>query len=279
MNTNYSNLSSYQNPEGQLNDRLAPRVLSRIGKINWRDVKGRTVLDIGCNNGEFVREALVRGATRAVGVDKSNCIIGARELAKGTKAEFWQMDVDSKEFRRFCPRFDIVFLFSVITHLKDKEDFLDWLDGIVKIGLFFESNHGEKNKRHIELVKKHIYCQRVEEIGMTDIPEKPHYMWYCERPSHEARYPSIASHETEFIPIDDIHNDKWTFENISQQEKYTKNTREHVDMLKEDISRRGVREPLLVKKSRIGYKGMNGAHRYLAAKELGYKELPCKVIR
>ena len=102
-----NNLSSYQNPEGTLQDRLAPRtdMKKRLAMLSSGLFAGKTVLDIGCNNGYFVREALKRGAKRAVGVDVSDCITGARELAKqeGVNAEFWQTSADSKEFRRFCP--------------------------------------------------------------------------------------------------------------------------------------------------------------------------------
>ena len=87
-------LSSYQNAEGTLKDDLAPRVLvkNRLRLIDWNLFKDKTVIDLGCNNGLFVREALKHGAKRAVGVDSSDCIIGARELAKqeGLNAEFWQ---------------------------------------------------------------------------------------------------------------------------------------------------------------------------------------------
>jgi len=98
---NLDKLSSYQNPEGKLQDRLAPRTDLRLSMIVPRWFHKKTVLDIGCNNGYFTRLAMKSGATRAVGVDKSDCIEGARELAKeeGVGAEFWQLDVESKEFQ------------------------------------------------------------------------------------------------------------------------------------------------------------------------------------
>jgi len=270
-------LSSYQNPEGKLKDRLVPRVESRLGKIDWNIFKGRTVLDIGCNNGLFVREAIKHGATRAVGVDISDCIQGAKELGDG---EFWQMNVNSKEFRKFCPRFDIVVLFSVLTHIGrngDIDEFLDWLDDRVKYVLFFESNHGERYKKHIDLVRKHIYFEKCVYLGPSDIPEKPHYMWVCKKADHEMKYPQITSAPVTFLPINDIVGvDEKTI--LSQKITYPVTSDKFKDLVS-DIKDRGIREPIVVRARKDGKFNMfQGGHRYLAAKQLGYKYVPCKVI-
>lgn len=275
-------LSSYQNPEGKLRDRLAPRTSmeERAKKMDDDWFKDRTVLDLGCNNGYFVRHALKRGAKRAVGVDKSDCIVGARALAQSegvTKAEFWQTDLDSKEFRRFCPRFDTVLLLSVLTHVNDKEEFLDWLDGIIKWRFIFESNHGEKNKQHIELVKKHIYFSDVTYLGTTDIPSKPHHLWLCEKPSHEARYSYLGNLLVEFIPINWIKD--WTEEKIFQQKSSYALDSEKQRNLVADIKKRGFREPIILQEYKGKLIGFNGIHRYFAAKTLGYKNVPVKIIR
>jgi len=238
-----------------------------------------TVLDIGCNNGLFVREAMKHGATRAVGVDKSDCIIGARELAKeeGVKVEFWQTDVESKEFKRFCPRFDMVIVFSLLTHLRDKEAFLDWLDGKIKYILYFESNHGEIHKNQIDLVKKHIYFGSCQYLGPSDIPEKPHYMWLCKKPHHEMRYPQITNAPFRFIPLDRIKGiDEKTI--MKQKFSYPVDSEKFLK-LKEDISIRGIRDPIVVTTREDGdFDMFQGGHRYLAAKYLKYKEVPCKII-
>ena len=278
---NYSNLSSYQNSGGKIRDGLVPRVLPRLDKIDWRQFRNKTVLDIGCNNGEFTRAAIIRGgAKKSVGVDISDCIIGARELAKeeNVRAQFWQVDVESKEFRLFCSRFDIVFLLSSLAKIKDKDRFLDWLDLHTKGILYFESNHGEIHKKDLDLVKKHFYFRKIKEIGMTDVPEKPHYMWCCFKAPHESRYPGLEKIEVIWIPIDNIQNELWTWENVKDQNRY-EHTPKSIAALREDIWERGIREPLLVNALKDGiFKGRQGAHRYLIAKELGYKELPCKVM-
>lgn len=273
-------LSSYQNPEGILKDRLVPRTDKRLSMIDPRWFYDKTILDLGCNNGYFVRLALKNKARRAVGVDKSDCILGARELAaeEGLKAEFWQADLDGQEFRRFCPKFDVVLLLSVITHLKDKENFLDWLDDKIRYMLIFESNHGEANKVHIELVKKHIYFESIEYLGPSDIPEKPHHLWVCRKPSHEKRYGVIASAPFEFVPIDKIKN--WSEDTLmNQKTSYGLKDLKFL-LLRDDIKKRGIRDPLVVEEIKSGeYKGFQGIHRYLAAKQLNYKDVPCKVFK
>jgi len=279
-------LSTYQNKEGTLKEKQnwGSRTNKRISMINWEDVEGMTVLDLGCNNGQFVLEAARRGAKRAVGIDSSDCIKGARELSEkeGLNAEFWQLDVESKELQRFCPRFDVVIVFSLLTHLKDKVSFVKWLDGIVKYELLFESNCGEKHKNQIELVKDNFYFEKgVDYLGISEVPEMGvHHLWRGLKSNHEIRYPHISDMPVVFIPIDKIEHEIWTKGSISEQKGYYK-TEKDIDKLKLDIKKKGIKEPLLVRKERNNkdiYRGVQGGHRFLIAKELGYKELPCKIL-
>lgn len=272
-------LSSYQNPKGKLKDRLAPRTDLRLSMFEEKWFADRSVLDLGCNNGYFTRLAKKAGATRAVGVDKSDCIIGARELAKeeGLDCEFWQTSLDSVEFRRHCPRFDTVLLLSVITHLKDKEEFLNWLDSRVKHILIFESNHGEPNKEHIQLVKKHIHFAHVNYLGVSDIPEKPHHLWECKKAYHEVAYRFLESAPIEWVPLDKI--ETWTEKRIMNQKAAYRIDSDKFILLQQDIKERGIRDPLILIDDNGKYLGWQGAHRYFAAKALGYKDVPCKIIR
>lgn len=277
-------LSNYQYPEGTARDwkPLSPRTNSiRYKDLSWLDiVKKRTVLDIGCNSGFFTRESLRRGARRAVGVDVGECIEGARELAKqeNVPAEFWRISAENREFRKFCPQFEVVLVLSVLTHMKDREGFLDWLDSICTYAIVFESNHGEKNKEHIELLKKHSWFESVTYWGPQDTPDKPHYLWVCRKHNHQIRYPFIESCPLEFIDVDKIIG--WDEKSILNQEtKYDVNSPEFLK-LKEDIKTRGIRTPLILEDEKDGmFKGFQGGHRYLAAKQLGYQVVPCKVMR
>ena len=118
-------LSKYQLVDGQpggLKEKwTVSRSDERLNLINWEDFKGMRVLDLGCNNGALCFKAKKAGAKKVIGVDKSDCILGARELAKERKMDidFWQLDVDSIEFRNNFPKSDIVFLCALLTHIKD----------------------------------------------------------------------------------------------------------------------------------------------------------------
>lgn len=272
-------LSSYQNPEGLLQDRLVPRTDMRLSMFDPEWFRGKTVLDLGCNNGYFTRLAMKSGAKRAVGVDIGQCIEGAKLLAEkeGLNCEFWQLNMEDKEFKRFCPQFDVVIFLSALAKIKNKDGFLDWLDGIVQGRLIFESNHGEVHKKDIDLVTKHIYFKYVNYLGTSEIPEKPHYLWDCQKIDHTKRYGVIASSPLEFVPIEKITG--WDEKSILHQKtKYTLDT-EEFQKLKEDIKERGLRHYLVVNRRPNGfYEGFQGGHRYMACKQLGYRYLPCKVL-
>lgn len=55
-------------------------------------------------------------------------------------------------------------------------------------------------------------------------------------------------------------------------------TKREYDLLKESIREVGILHPLLVKKEGPNYVIKNGNHRYMIAKELGIRELPCIVV-
>lgn len=95
--------------------------------VKWRhyadalpqDMRGRTVLDIGCNGGFFSLEMKRRGAERVLGIDfDEDCLAQARFAAEveGLDIEFRRMSVyDVGALRE---RFDIVFFIGVFCHLR-----------------------------------------------------------------------------------------------------------------------------------------------------------------
>ena len=111
---------------------------------------------------------------------------------------------------------------------------------------------------------------------MSEVPEHPHHMWICRKSKYEIKYPQISKAITEFVPIDEIVG--MTEEvAVNQKIKYSIHT-EQFKKLKEDIKRRGMRDPIILKRKKGKPKGFHGVHRYLAAKQLGYKYIPCKII-
>jgi tRNA (mo5U34)-methyltransferase len=84
-----------------------------------RDLRGKTVLDIGCNGGFFSMEMKRRGADRVVAVDfDKDYLAQARFAAEVEKLdiEFRQMSV--YDVAELGEQFDIVFFIGVFYHLR-----------------------------------------------------------------------------------------------------------------------------------------------------------------
>jgi tRNA (mo5U34)-methyltransferase len=95
--------------------------------LKWRrfaaavpsDLRGRTVLDIGCNAGFYSQEMKRRGADRVLGIDSDERYLAQARLA----AEVAGLDI---EFRRLSvyqlpqlgERFDVVLFMGVLYHLR-----------------------------------------------------------------------------------------------------------------------------------------------------------------
>lgn len=95
--------------------------------VKWRgfahaipaDLKGRTVLDIGCNGGFYAIEMKRRGADRVVAIDSDEDYLAqaryAAEVA-GTPIEFRRLDV--YDVGALAERFDVVLFMGVLYHLR-----------------------------------------------------------------------------------------------------------------------------------------------------------------
>lgn len=92
------------------------RRLQRLRELDW---SGRSVLDIGCNSGQYCFFAKEHGASRVVGIDiNKHRLQQARTLGlnEGLSAEFYDMSLfDAPTLGRF----DIVLCFAVLTEVQD----------------------------------------------------------------------------------------------------------------------------------------------------------------
>ena len=117
--------------------------------IKWRtfshaipsDLRGRTVLDIGCNAGFYSMEMKRRGAERVVGIDYDESYLAQARFA----AEVSGMDI---EFRRMSvydvgslgEKFDLVLFMGVLYHLRHPLLALDLLhEHVARDLLVFQS--------------------------------------------------------------------------------------------------------------------------------------------
>jgi tRNA (mo5U34)-methyltransferase len=96
-------------------------------KVKWQrfahsipsDLRGRTVLDVGCNAGFYSLEMKRRGADRVVGIDHNPGYLAQARFAAevtGLDIEFREMDVYSVADLR--EQFDVVLFMGVLYHLR-----------------------------------------------------------------------------------------------------------------------------------------------------------------
>lgn len=96
-------------------------------EVKWRrfahavpkDLRGKTVLDIGCNAGFYSIEMKRRGASRVVAIDHDAGYLAQARFAaetNGMEIDFREMDVYS--IAQLGERFDVVLFLGVLYHLR-----------------------------------------------------------------------------------------------------------------------------------------------------------------
>ena len=118
-------------------------------KVKWQtfahvlpqDLRGKSVLDIGCNAGFYSLEMKRRGADRVLGLDSDDVYLNQARFAaevNGLDIEFRRMNVyDVPQLRE---KFDIVLFLGVLYHLRHPLLALDLLhDHVTKDLLVFQS--------------------------------------------------------------------------------------------------------------------------------------------
>ena len=105
------------------------------------DLRGKTVLDIGCNGGFFSIEMKKRGADRVVGMDHdSGYLAQARYAAEVTDLDIEFVELSVYDVHKLKEQFDIVLFMGVLYHLRYPLLALDLLaQHVVKDTLVFQS--------------------------------------------------------------------------------------------------------------------------------------------
>jgi len=124
--------------------------------IKWRnfahaipsDLKGRTVLDIGCNAGFYSIEMKKRGADRVVGIDFDEVYLAQARFAaevSGLDIEFRQLSV--YDVARLGEKFDVVIFMGVLYHLRHPLLALDLIhEHVARDLLLFQSMQRGSNE-------------------------------------------------------------------------------------------------------------------------------------
>lgn len=121
-------------------------------KIFPEDLRGKSVLDLGCSFGYFCFEAIRRGAERVVGYDVDpDSIRKARLLASclGAEVTFEQRDIERQPITE---RFDYVLCLNLLHHLKNPLAALDNLIAITDDRLVLEvASLGRRDRRKVQV--------------------------------------------------------------------------------------------------------------------------------
>jgi tRNA (mo5U34)-methyltransferase len=148
------------------------------------DLRGKTVLDIGCNAGFYSIEMKRRGAARVVGIDSDPDYLAQAEFAAemcGEDIEFRQMSV--YDVGQLGEKFDLVLFLGVFYHLRHPLLALDLLhEHVVKNSMVFQSLLRGSDK--VEIVRDNYA------FWETDIFDKPSFprMYFIE--NHYASDPT-----------------------------------------------------------------------------------------
>lgn len=128
-------------PDHALGDHPADK-LRRIAPILPEDLRGCSVLDIGCNAGFWSFEMERRGAARVLGIDHDPRYLAQARLAAGvlgSGAEFRQMEV--WDLADLGERFDLVLFLGVLYHLRHPLLALDLIrDAVCADRLLFQTH-------------------------------------------------------------------------------------------------------------------------------------------
>lgn len=163
------------------------------------DFRGKTVVDIGCGPGDFVRLALKSGAKHVTGIDMDYAIL--LDAGGALKAERWKPD---KDYTLLCEdinelvaddtwqewQADIALCFSCLPYLKYYGRSLGWIGKMARDLALIESQYHMdgpgptflKNDSDMGwLLSNH--WKEVEKIGSTDVVIRPaaRSIWMCKQ--------------------------------------------------------------------------------------------------
>jgi tRNA (mo5U34)-methyltransferase len=134
------------------------------------DLRGKSVLDIGCNAGFYSIEMKRRGAARVVGIDSDEGYLAqARFAAKVTGIDVELRKLDVYEVGALRETFDVVLFMGVLYHLRHPLLALDLIhDTVVSDTLIFQSM--QRGSQEIEPVDDDY---PFSEVNVFDRPSYP----------------------------------------------------------------------------------------------------------
>jgi tRNA (mo5U34)-methyltransferase len=153
--------------------------------VKWRrfahalpaDLRGKTVLDIGCNAGFYAIEMKRRGADRVVGIDDAPAYLAQARFAAevcGMDIEFRQLSV--YDVAALAERFDLVLFMGVFYHLRHPLLALDLIhEHVAKDLLVFQSM--QRGSDAVEPVADDYPFAEIEVFSQPGFP----HMYFIEK--------------------------------------------------------------------------------------------------
>ena len=143
--------------------RDAGRRLKRFG-ILPEQVRGKRILDLGCNNGAMLFQLSNYGPARGLGIeyDPEKVLLARRiaEFAAIGQLEFRVGDLDRMQAAEVGGPFDIVLCLAIEAHVKDPAHLYELLAGVTRGRLYFEAN----SSTHPDDVRA-----KLQQVGFSEI--------------------------------------------------------------------------------------------------------------
>jgi tRNA (mo5U34)-methyltransferase len=147
-----------------------------------KDLRGKTVLDIGCNGGFYSIEMKRRGAARVVGIDSDPAYLEQARFAaeiSGADIELRQLDV--YDVGRLGEKFDVVLFMGGLYHLRYPLLALDLVrDLVVKDTMIFQSMQ-RGDRAVLPLAEDYAFAER----AIFDDPGYPKLHFVEKKYSHD----------------------------------------------------------------------------------------------
>lgn len=179
---------------GGFANRRAEEMWSQIVKAV--DFRGKTVVDVGCGSGDFVRLALRSGAEHVLGIDRD--YMAASEASLYLINNGWrpgQFNIAIDDIDYLVENYDSVSIvdisicFSCLPYVRDMGNTLMWINaGTAEVALI-ECQYDGDGPQAPDYIKNDVdmhyvlsgYWPRVEKIGETvlDIRPATRSIWAC----------------------------------------------------------------------------------------------------
>jgi SAM-dependent methyltransferase len=159
------------------------KTTERLDKFDINDIKGKTVLDIGCNDGSLLFWALDNGAKEVFGIDtmKEN-LENAVHISKkyGYDVNLMVANILQNNFvedvrKKFdINAFDTVMFLSLYRSIdRDKpsmppenpQEIFNKLDTLTNKVIYFEAHFGDPEREYVDILKKHLDGYEIVYLG------------------------------------------------------------------------------------------------------------------